>query len=201
MLCASDSVRHSFNFVFERIRSVMASADDNAAQLPADPGFLTPPSRVVTRGAFRGIPCREGPGRVVSSDELRKLAEHGRAPHPVHNPAQPGRITARNATVATSDEESGKYYFKFRLNVFCYYLLLLSTADCSRRNVQVPLMMMTRMRGMLLQSTLPIKEAQWIQLRLPKIYGAKQSNSCTKRDRTCQPNTLGKPTTSISSNR
>jgi hypothetical protein len=38
----------------------MASADDNAAQLPADPGFLIPPSRVVTRGAFRSIPCREG---------------------------------------------------------------------------------------------------------------------------------------------
>ena len=93
----------------------MASADDNAAQLPADPGFLTPPSRVVTRGAWRGIPCREGPGRVVSRDELRKLAEHGRAPHPFHNPAQPGRITARTDT---SDEESGKYYFKFQLTVF-----------------------------------------------------------------------------------
>ncbi len=115
MLRASDSVRHSFNFVFDRIRSVMASADDNAAQLPADAGFLTLPSRVVTRGAFRGIPCREGPGRVVSRDELRKLVEHGRAPHPVHNPAQPGRITAQNDT---SDEESGKYYFKFRLTVF-----------------------------------------------------------------------------------
>ncbi len=112
MLRASDSVCHSFNFVFDRIRSVMASADDNTAQLPADPSFLTPPSRGVTRGAFRGIPCREGPGSLVSRDELRKLAEHGRAPHPVHNPAQPGRITARNAT---SDEESGKYYFKFRL--------------------------------------------------------------------------------------
>ncbi len=105
MLLTSDSVHHSFNFVFERIRSVMASADDNAAQLPADPGFLTPPSRVVTRRAFRGIPFREGPSRLVSRDELRKLVEHGRAPHPVHNPAQPGRITARNAT---SDEESGK---------------------------------------------------------------------------------------------
>jgi hypothetical protein len=57
VLRASDSVRHSFNFVFDRIRSVMASADDNAAQLPADPGFLTPPSRVVMRGAFRGIRC------------------------------------------------------------------------------------------------------------------------------------------------
>jgi hypothetical protein len=54
----------------------MASAEDNAAQLPAYPGFLTPPSRVVTRGAFRGIPCHEGPGRLVSRDELRKLAEH-----------------------------------------------------------------------------------------------------------------------------
>ncbi len=69
----------------------MASADENAAQLPADPALRTPPSRVVTLGAFRGIPCREGRGRVVSRDELRKLAEHGRAPHPVHNPARPGR--------------------------------------------------------------------------------------------------------------
>jgi hypothetical protein len=92
---ASDSVRHSFNFVFDRIRSVMASADENAVQLPADTALRTPPSRVVTRGAFRGIPAREGPGRLVSRDELRKLAEHGRAPQPVHNPAQPGRITAR----------------------------------------------------------------------------------------------------------
>ncbi len=67
---ASDSVCHSLNFVFDRIRSVMASADDNAAQLPAVPGFLTvtPPSRVVTRGAFRGIPCGEGPGSLVSRD-------------------------------------------------------------------------------------------------------------------------------------
>jgi hypothetical protein len=83
VLRASDSVRHSFNFVLDRIRSVMASANDNAAQLPAYPGFLTPPSRGVTRGAFRGIPCREGPGRLVSRNELRKLVEHGLAPHPV----------------------------------------------------------------------------------------------------------------------
>ncbi len=83
----------------------MACADDNSAQLPADPGFLTPPSRVVTRWAFRCIPCREGPCRLVSRDEQRKLEEHGRTPHPYHNPAQPGRITARKAT---SDEESGR---------------------------------------------------------------------------------------------
>jgi hypothetical protein len=102
VLRARDSVRHTFNFVFDRIRSVLANADDNAAQLPADPGFLISPSRVATRGAFRGIPCREGPGRLVSRNELRKLVGHGRAPHPVHNPAQPGRITARKAT---GDEE------------------------------------------------------------------------------------------------
>jgi hypothetical protein len=51
VLRASDSVCHSFNFVFDQIR-FMASADDNATQLPADPGFLTPSSHVVTRGAF-----------------------------------------------------------------------------------------------------------------------------------------------------
>jgi hypothetical protein len=80
VLRASDSVRHSFNFVFDRIRSVMASASAVmaiAAQLPADPGFLTPPCRVVTRGAFRGIPCHEGPPPLLSRDELRKLVEHG----------------------------------------------------------------------------------------------------------------------------
>jgi hypothetical protein len=176
----------------------MASANDNSAQLPADPALRTPPSRVVTLGAFRGIPAREGPGSLVSRDELRKLAEYGRAPHPVHNPAKPGRITAQNDT---SDEESGKYYFKFRLTVFGYYLLLRSTADCRRRNVQAHLMMMTRMRGKFGQSTLPIKEAQWIQMRLPNISGAKRRNSCTNRERTCKQDTLGKPTTSISSYR
>ncbi len=83
----------------------MASSDDSDAHLPSDPGFLTLPSRIVTRGAFRGIPCSEGPGSLVSRNELRKLVEHGRSSHPVHNPAQPGRVTAWNAT---SDEESGK---------------------------------------------------------------------------------------------
>jgi hypothetical protein len=86
VLRASDSVRHNFNFVFDRIRSVMASADDYAAQLPADPSFLTPPNRVVTvtREAFRGIPCREGLGLLVSRYELRKLVEHGRAENITH---------------------------------------------------------------------------------------------------------------------
>jgi hypothetical protein len=175
----------------------MVSANDNAAPLPADPGFLTPPSRVVLRGAFRCIPCREGSGRLAPRDELRKLEEHGRAPHPAHNPAQPGRITARNPT---SDEESGKNIFKFRLNLIGYYLLPWWTADCGRWNVQAHLMMMRRMCGMLLQSTLPIKEVPWRQLRLSKIYSIKQSNSCTKQDLTCNPDTLGEPTTYISSN-
>jgi hypothetical protein len=135
VLRTSNSVRHSFNFVFDRICSVMASAEDNAAQLPAVPGFLTQPSRVVTRGAFLCIPCSEDPGRTVSRNELRKLVEHGRASHPIHNPAQPGRSTARNAT---SDEESGKQYFKFQLNFIGYHLLLRSTADCCPQNVEAP---------------------------------------------------------------
>jgi hypothetical protein len=80
VLRASDSVRHSFNFVFDQILSVMA---DSAAQLPAGPDFLTPPSRIVTRWAFRCIPCREGKVPSVSRNELSKLVKHGRAPHPV----------------------------------------------------------------------------------------------------------------------
>jgi hypothetical protein len=83
----------------------MASANDNSKLWQADPDFLTQPSRVVTRESFRCIPCHEGPGRLVSRDELRKFEEHGRAPLPDHNPAQRGRITAQNAT---SDEESGR---------------------------------------------------------------------------------------------
>ncbi len=66
MFCASDSVCHRFNVEFDLIRSVMASADDNAAQLPDDPGFLTLPSRVVTIGAFHCTLCSEGPSSFVS---------------------------------------------------------------------------------------------------------------------------------------
>jgi hypothetical protein len=85
----------------------MTSAEDSFVQLQADPGCLITPSLVVTRGSFCSIPCSKGPGRLVSRDELKKLEEHGRAPHHNHDPAQParGRITAR---YATSDEESGR---------------------------------------------------------------------------------------------
>jgi hypothetical protein len=78
---------------------------DDAAQLPADHDFLTPPCLIVTRRTFRGTPCREGQVPLVSHDELSKLVEHGRAPHPVHNLAHPAIITALNAA---SDEESGE---------------------------------------------------------------------------------------------
>jgi hypothetical protein len=52
VLRTSDSVRHSFNFVFDRIRSVMASADDNAAQLPADSAFVNRPVVLSRAGLF-----------------------------------------------------------------------------------------------------------------------------------------------------
>ena len=90
--------------------ALMASDDDNSVRLPVDPRFLTPPSRLVTIGNFRGIPARERPARSVARDELKKFAEHGRAPHPINNTAKPGRIAARNDT---RDEESGKSCFKF----------------------------------------------------------------------------------------
>ncbi len=109
-MCLS-AVPRSFNFVFDRIRSAMASDNDNSVQLPADPGFLTPPSRVVTRGSFRGIPAREGKGRQYSRDELIKFVKQGRAPHPIWNPAKSGRISAWNKS--SDDEQSGDYYFKF----------------------------------------------------------------------------------------
>jgi hypothetical protein len=57
VLRASDSVLHSFNFVFYRTLSFMASADDNSVQLPAYPGFLLLPSCGVTRRTFYCIPC------------------------------------------------------------------------------------------------------------------------------------------------
>ena len=125
----------------------------------------TPPSRVVTRGSFRGIPARERsapsiagnelensaePGRaphpipksaklaaapiatmeeedesgeeLVSPDildGLRVMAAQGRVPHPIWNPAKPGRITAWNDT---TDEEAGNYYFKFMPKIFYYFL-------------------------------------------------------------------------------
>jgi hypothetical protein len=40
VLCTSDSVCHSFDFVFDRIRSVLTSANDNFAQLPEEPPGL-----------------------------------------------------------------------------------------------------------------------------------------------------------------
>ncbi len=50
VLRARDSVSHSFNFVFDRIRS--DSANDNAAQLPADPGILKRPVMLSLAGLF-----------------------------------------------------------------------------------------------------------------------------------------------------
>ena len=67
----------------------MASANGDSDRLPADPAFTTPPSRVVTRGSFRGIPARERPAPSIAGNELKKLAKPGRAPHPIPNPAKP----------------------------------------------------------------------------------------------------------------
>ena len=106
ILCFAPAIQSAI-----KIRSAMASDDDKSVQLPADPQFLTPPSRLVTIGSFRGIPARvQNPVRSVARDELKKFAEHGRAPHPINNTAKPGRIAARNDT---RDEESGKSCFKF----------------------------------------------------------------------------------------
>jgi hypothetical protein len=114
----------------------MASADADSVQLPADPGLLTPPSRVVTIGSFRGIPARERPGRPLSRDELVKFVKEARAPHPIHNPARPGRITPWNDT---SDEEPGKYKYSSycRLNIAFtflqnyYFRLNMRSTECA----------------------------------------------------------------------
>ena len=57
---------------------------------------------------------------------VRIMAAQGRIPHPIHNPAKPGRITSWNDT---TDEEAleGNYYFKLRLNyvsfvLFCFFI-------------------------------------------------------------------------------
>ena len=70
--------------------------------MPADPAF-TQPSRVVTRGSVRGIPARERLAPSIAGNELKKLAEPGRAPHPIPNPAKPA-----SAPIVTLEEDSGE---------------------------------------------------------------------------------------------
>ncbi len=99
-------------------------------------------------------------------------------------------------------EQWGIRQIIFQGSTELYRLLPVTAVDGWLQNVQEHLMsrrmmMSRRMHGMVLQSTLPIKEAQWIQLRLSKIFGIKQRNSCTNQDCTCNPDTLGKQTTSI----
>ncbi len=90
--------------MFDLIRSAMASADENSVQLQSNPAFRTPPAPVVKRGSFRGISCFNRLGSLFSPDELIKLDEQAWAPHPIYNPAKPGRISARSAWNNTSDE-------------------------------------------------------------------------------------------------
>ena len=95
ILCFAPAIQSAI-----KIRSVMASADGDSVRLPADPAFTTPPSRVVTRGSFRCIPARERSAPSIAGNELKKLAEPGRAPHPIPNPAKPAA-----APIATIEEE------------------------------------------------------------------------------------------------
>ena len=83
ILCFAPAIQSAIT-----IRSVMASADGDSARLPADPALTTQQSRVVTRGSFRCIPARERPSISIAGNELKKLAEPGRAPHPIPNPAK-----------------------------------------------------------------------------------------------------------------
>ena len=95
ILCFAPAIQSAI-----KIRSVMASADGDSYRLPADPAFTTPPSRVVTRGSFRGIPARERLAPSIAGNELKKLAESGRAPHPISNPSK-----LASAPIATIEEE------------------------------------------------------------------------------------------------
>ena len=83
----------------------MSSADGDFGRLSADPAFTTPLSRVFTRGSFRGIPARERPAPSIAGNELKILAEPGRAPHPISKPAK-----LASAPIATieDEEESGE---------------------------------------------------------------------------------------------
>jgi hypothetical protein len=95
ILCFAPAIQSAI-----RIRPVMANANGDYARLPADPAFTTLPSRVVTRGSFRGIPARERLAPSIAGNELKKLAESGRAPHPISNPAK-----LASAPIATIEEE------------------------------------------------------------------------------------------------
>jgi hypothetical protein len=52
VLRVSNSVCHSFNFVFDQIRTIMASANDNSAQLQTNPGFLHSPIVLSRAGLY-----------------------------------------------------------------------------------------------------------------------------------------------------
>ena len=56
ILCFAPAIQSAI-----KIRSAMASDDDKSVQLPADPKFFTPPSRLVTIGNFLCIPARDSP--------------------------------------------------------------------------------------------------------------------------------------------
>ncbi len=102
----------------------MASDDDDSVRLPADPAFLTPPSRVVTIGSFRGIPALVQNRPKVARKQPKQVAEPAAAPRVTLNPnnCQPSncrcRITA--GYDSSSDEESGNYYFRLNILPFLF---------------------------------------------------------------------------------
>ena len=100
ILCFAPAIQSAI-----RIRSVMASADGDSDRLPADPAFITQPSRVVTRGSFRGISARERSAPSIAGNELKKLAEPRRAPHPIPNPA---KLAAAPIATMEEEDESGE---------------------------------------------------------------------------------------------
>ncbi len=93
MLPASQSFQHSFNLFLTKLVQpwlVLMRIQCSCRQILL---FLHHHLVLSSAGLFAA--CCDRLGCLVSHDELIDLAEQARAPHPICNPAKPGRISEK----------------------------------------------------------------------------------------------------------
>lgn len=99
------------------ILSALASDDEDSVPLPADPGILTPHSRVVTIGSFPGIPASQQIRTKVYRNQFRNLEAQAVAPHVRPNPNHGQPNNCRCRITAGYDSSSDEEYCRSQVNV------------------------------------------------------------------------------------